>query len=215
MLTNALAGEKTPASITRLTATLAAVRVSQSRGPEAIKLLAPIKTDGLDAAALMSIGEVYAATGRVKEAAAIATTLGSRVAPDARAFGAALQAQLDIAAGNAEDARRRLTDARTASDAWLIRFWLGRTYLAMNMFAEADSEFDACLKRRGEAAAVFIDDFPTYHRYLDVYYYQGVTREGLKSAGAIESFKTFLAPKEGGDETGGLVADARKRIAGR
>ena len=215
VLSEALATEKTPASVTRLTTTLAQVRVSQGRGAEALKLIAPIKTEGLDAAALMSLGEVYAATGRAKEAAAIGAILLARVAPDARAFGSALQAQLELAAGNAEEARRLLTAARSASDAWLIRFWLGRAYLAMNMYPEADSEFDACLQRRGEAAAVMIDDFPTFHRWLDVYYYQGVTREGLKSAGAIESFKTFLAPKEGGDETGGLVADARKRIAGR
>jgi hypothetical protein len=37
----------------------------------------------------------------------------------------------------------------------------------------------------------------------------------MKVATASESFKTFLAPKAGGDETGGLVADARKRLAGR
>jgi hypothetical protein len=71
------------------------------------------------------------------------------------------------------------------------------------------------LRRKGEAAAVFMDDFPTYSRLLDVHYYQGVAREGLKSAGAVESFRAFLAPKANGDETGGLVADARKRIAGR
>jgi tetratricopeptide (TPR) repeat protein len=163
----------------------------------------------------MSIGEIYAATGRAREAAAIATTLLARVAPDARAFGSVLQAQLALASGNAVEARDLLTKARTVSDAWLIRFWLGRAYLAMNMYAEADSEFEACLQRRGEAAAVLMDDFPTFTRWLDVYYYQGVTREGLKSAGAIDSFKTFLAPKDNGDETVGLVADARKRIAGR
>jgi hypothetical protein len=85
----------------------------------------------------------------------------------------------------------------------------------MNMFAEAENEFTICLRRRGEAASVFLDDFPSYHRWLDVHYYHGLAREGLKSPAAIESFKTFLAPKEGGDETVGPVADARKRIAGR
>ena len=113
------------------------------------------------------------------------------------------------------EARRILAETRQSADAWLLRFWLGRAYLALNMFAEADPEFDACLRRRGEAAAVFMDDFPTYHRLLEVYYYQGLAREGLKSPGAVESFKLFLAPKDNGDETGGLVADARKRLAGR
>ena len=30
---------------------------------------------------------------------------------------------------------------------------------------------------------------------------------------AAESFKAFLALKQGGDETGGLVAEAQKRVA--
>jgi hypothetical protein len=34
----------------------------------------------------------------------------------------------------------------------------------------------------------------------------------LKSPAAKESFSAFLAIKEKGDETGGLVADARKRV---
>ncbi len=97
-----------------------------------------------------------------------------------------------------------------------MRFWLGRAYLALNMFAEADSEFDACLRRRGEAAAVFIDDFPTYHRLARGLLLPGPhARRTEESPAPSESFKTFLAPKEGGDETGGLVADARKRVAGR
>ena len=108
-----------------------------------------------------------------------------------------------------------LVDIRKEADAWLVRFWLGRAYLAMNMFAEAEDEFETCLRRNGEAASVFLDDFPTYSRWLDVHYYHGVAREGLKVATAADSFKTFLAPKEGGDETGGLVADARKRLAAR
>jgi len=211
----ALAAEKQPAAIARLTTLLASIRESQGRAAEAGKLLAGVKLDGLDTAGLAAIGEAHAAAGRYRDVTAIADTLLRRVAPDALAFGSVLRAQVALGAGDAAEALRILTEVRKQADAWLVRFWLGRAYLALNMFAEADSEFDACLQRRGEAAAVFLDDFPTYHRYLDVYYYQGVTREGLKSAGAIDSFKTFLAPKEGGDETAGLVADARKRIAGR
>jgi hypothetical protein len=68
-----------------------------------------------------------------------------------------------------------------------------------------------CLKRRGEITSVFLDDVPSYHYLPAVYYYQGRAREGLKSPGAAESYKTFLSIKEksGGDP---LVADARKRL---
>jgi hypothetical protein len=40
----------------------------------------------------------------------------------------------------------------------------------------------------------------------------GRAQEGLKSASAIESYKTFLSIKQKGDEQG-LVADARRRVA--
>ena len=48
-------------------------------------------------------------------------------------------------------------------------------------FAEADSEFDQCLKRRGELLELFTDDMPTYSYLPPVYYYQGRVRENLKS----------------------------------
>jgi hypothetical protein len=46
-----------------------------------------------------------------------------------------------------------------------------------------------------------------------VTYYKGVAQAGLKSAAATETFAAFLAIKKNGDEAGGLVADARKRVA--
>jgi tetratricopeptide (TPR) repeat protein len=213
--TDSLAIVNTPATRARLLVSLASVRLAQGRTAEAAKLATGIELTALDVPGLAAAGEVLAAAGREKEATAIADTLMSRVGLDAQAFGAVIAAQLEIASGNAAEARRRLIETRKQADAWLVRFWLGRAYLATNMFSEAEDEFETCLRRRGEAASVFLDDFPTYYRWLDVHYYHGVARQGLKVASAIDSFKTFLAPKEGGDETGGLVADARKRVAGR
>jgi len=69
-----------------------------------------------------------------------------------------------------------------------------------------------CLKRRGEATSIFLDDVPSYHYLPAVYYYQGRARGGLKSAGATESYKTFLLMKEKGVGDP-LVAEARKRLA--
>jgi hypothetical protein len=53
---------------------------------------------------------------------------------------------------------------------------------------------------------------PSYHLLPPVYYYQGRVREGLKSAGADDSYKAFLAIKEKG-ASDPLVADATKRLA--
>jgi serine/threonine protein kinase/tetratricopeptide (TPR) repeat protein len=209
---NSLATVSTPATRARLMSLLASVRLAQGRSGEAMKLATSVPLNVLDTPGLAAAGELLAAAGRTKEATGIADTLMSRVGLDAQAFGAVIAAQLEIASGNGADARRRLIEMRKEADAWLVRFWLGRAYLATAMFAEAEGEFETCLRRRGEAASVFLDDFPTYYRWLEVHYYHGLAREGLKVPAAIDSFKAYLAPKAGGDETGGLVADARKRL---
>ena len=54
--------------------------------------------------------------------------------------------------------------------------------LPQEAFAEADSEFDRCIKRRGEALELFMDDMPTYSLLPAVYYYQGQVREGLNES---------------------------------
>jgi eukaryotic-like serine/threonine-protein kinase len=55
-----------------------------------------------------------------------------------------------------------LTEAKNLVDIWLVHLDLGRAYLEARAFAEADSEFDVCIKRRGEALELFTDDMPTY-----------------------------------------------------
>ena len=72
----------------------------------------------------------------------------------------------------------------------------------------------ACITRRGEATAVYLDDVPTWRLIAPAYYYRGVSRTALKSsAGAADAFRTFLEFKNGGDDQNPLVADARKRLA--
>jgi hypothetical protein len=84
--------------------------------------------------------------------------------------------------------------------------------LAAEAFAEASTEFDICLRRRGEATSIFLDDIPSYHILPDVYFYQGRAREGLHSPGAAESYNAFLQIKAK-DSQDPLVLDAGKRLA--
>ena len=73
---------------------------------------------------------------------------------------------------------------------------------------------ELCLKRRGEATAVYLDENPSYHLLPLVYYYLGRAQEGLHSPAGTDSYKTFLSIKENGEE-GGLVADAKGRLQSR
>ena len=77
-------------------------------------------------------------------------------------------------------------------DTWIGRFELGRAYFEAGAFTQADSEFDRCIQRRGEALSLFLDEDPTYGYLPSVYYYQGKSREGLKTVGFAESYRTYV-----------------------
>ena len=98
-------------------------------------------------------------------------------------------------------------------DTWLGRFGLGRAYLAAGQFPQADSEFERCQKRRGEALQLVLNDEPTYAFLPPLYYYQGLVREGLKSEGSVDSYREYLNFR-GTSTEDPLVKDIQKRIGG-
>ena len=103
------------------------------------------------------------------------------------------------------------TGANQLLDTWIGRFELGRAYVEAGMFVEADSEFDRCMKRRGEALEIFQDSTPTFAYFPPIYYYQGRVREGLKSPGFAEPYHTYLAIRAKAKEDP-LLADISRRI---
>jgi len=166
-----------------------------------------------DLGILVSAARVLIEAGEEKKALAIAGQLEARLEPDPQMYAGLLHGEAELKRRNYRDAIGRLKEARKLADSWLARYDLGRAYLEAGSFAEADAEFDACIKRRGEAAAVYLDEVPTFRIFPPVYYYLGRAREALKSAGAADAFKTFLAFQTG--EGGPLAADARRRLAGK
>lgn len=112
--------------------------------------------------------------------------------------------------GDARQAIKLLTDANNQLDTWIGRFVLGRAYLEAGAFVQADSEFDRGIKRRGEAISLFVDEDPSYGYFPAVYYFQGRVREGLKSAGFVESYKAYLAFR-GESKEDPLLTEVRRR----
>jgi tetratricopeptide (TPR) repeat protein len=138
--------------------------------------------------------------------------LQSNPQAESRAYAKLIDGEIDLAAGRVRQAIDKFREAQQLADTWLGRFALGRAYLAVGgAFAEASSEFDVCIKRRGEATAVFFDDIPSYAILPQVYYYLGRAAEGLKSSGAAEWYRTFLTIKKNA-HTDPLVIDARRRL---
>ena len=156
-------------------------------------------------------GLVFAETGQQAKAQELATKLAAEVQSEAQADAKIVEGDLALSQKDATRAIRALTDANNLLDTWLGRFELGRAYLEANAFAEADSEFDECLKRRGEALSLFMDDVPSYGFLPPVYYYQGRVREGLKSPGFAEPYRTYLSIRgQAGEDP--LLAEIHRRV---
>jgi tetratricopeptide (TPR) repeat protein/predicted Ser/Thr protein kinase len=207
-----LAAKNTDDAARKLTA-LAEARLALGQTPAAIAAADRAIGMSTDLAVVVSGARVLIAAGEDRKALAAAAQLAARLEPDPQMYAGLLQGEAEIEHRDYRAAIARLKEARKLADSWLVRFALGRAYLEAGSFTEADTEFDACLKRRGEAAAVYLDEVPTFHVFPPVYYYLGRVREGLKSAGAADAYKAFLAFQTG--EGGRLAADARRRLAGK
>ena len=134
---------------------------------------------------------------------------------EAQAYAKIIEGEIALAAGDARLAITKLAEANQLLDTWIRPCVLGRAYLTEGtpeaLTTRADAEFDACLKRRGEALALFIDEEPTYGHVPMVYYYQGRVREALKSADFVESYKQYVALRgEAGEDA--LLKDIRSRL---
>jgi tetratricopeptide (TPR) repeat protein len=192
-------------------AALAHVRVLLGQTPEAIaaadKALANSQAPNIRFLA----ARAYLDAGDVAKAQKLASSLSAELKAEAQAYGKIMEGDIALKRGDARAAITALTAANNLLDTWIGRFDLGRAYLQAGMLVEADSEFDRCLQRRGEALELFMDNVPTYGYLPAVYYYEGRVHEGLKSPGFADSYKEYLAIR-GKSAEDAMAADARRRI---
>jgi Flp pilus assembly protein TadD len=134
----------------------------------------------------------FVEAGETAKARKLAATLGSELLADPQAYAKLIEGEAALKEHNPQQALQLLTEAKKLADSWLVHLDLGLVYLDAGAFAEADSEFDRCLKRRGEALELFDDGMPTYSYLPPVYYYQGRVLEGLKSTGFADFYRAYL-----------------------
>ncbi len=169
-----------------------------------------LKTDKEGA---FAAARVLLEAGQESKALEVARQIGSRPEPDPQALARLLEGEALLQKGKPEEAVQRFLDAQKLADSWLGRLDLGRAYLAAELYPEAIGEFNTCIRRSGEATAVFLDDTPSYRYFPPVYYYLAQAQQGLKSAAAADSYRRFLAIKANADPGDPMVANARKRAA--
>jgi tetratricopeptide (TPR) repeat protein len=153
---------------------------------------------------------VYIEAGDLAKAQKLSAGLSSSLTNESQAYGKILDGLISLKRKNANDAVRQISAANLLLDTWIGHFDLGRAYLDAGAFPQADSEFEECVRRRGEAIELFMDNVPTYAYFPPVYYYQGRVREAMKSDGFADFYKSYLAIR-GASLEDPLVSDIHRR----
>ncbi|HEY7575736.1 MAG TPA: protein kinase [Thermoanaerobaculia bacterium] len=162
---------------------------------------------------LYPAARVYLHAGKEARALSLAAELSTRLEADPQAYAELIRGEAELARGKPRDAIKTLENARKLADTWMGHFLLGRAYLEAGAFPDADRELETCVKRRGEATALFLDEAPTWRLYPPVLYYLGRAKEELNSPAAADSYKAYLAARPSGSDEP-LAVDARKRLGG-
>jgi tetratricopeptide (TPR) repeat protein len=156
--------------------------------------------------------KVFVEVGDGKKAEALIAGLAKEPQAEPRAYAKILEGEMHLKGGDATAAIESFGAANSLLDTWIGHFDLGRAYLETREFLKADSEFDRCLKRRGEAVSLFLDEEPTFGVFPPVYYYRGRAREELKTAGFADSYRAYLSIR-GNSTEDPLVRDVRRRVS--
>ena len=154
----------------------------------------------------------YVDAGETAKAEKLAANLSSALTSESQAYGKIVTGMIALKRKDSNEAIRQITAANNLLDTWIGHFDLGQAYLEAGAFTEADSQFDQCLKRRGEAIELFLDNTPTYAYFPPLYYYEGRVRQGMKSEGFADFYKSYLNIR-GQSSEDPLVADIRHRLS--
>src|SRR5688572_14278013 len=204
---------KNPEAAAKKFASLAHAELSRSRTAAAIAAADKALANSKAVKIRFLAARTFIEAGDSRRARPVIDGLAAELQAEPQAHAKILEGELALKNGDARQAIKILTDANAQLDTWIGRLDLGRAYLEAKAFVQADSEFDRCIKRRGEALSLFVDEDPSFGYFPAVYYYQGRVREGLKNAGSTESYKAYLAFR-GESKEDPLLAGVRRLVGG-
>ena len=124
---------------------------------------------------------VFIEAGDVARARPLAEGLAAERYDEPRAYAKILSGAVALQQGDVPQAVELLTQANGILDTWIGHFDLGRAYVEDRDFVSADSEFERCVKRRGEALSLFLDQEPTFAYFRPVEEYQRLVRQEIKT----------------------------------
>jgi tetratricopeptide (TPR) repeat protein len=116
---------------------------------------------------------------REAEASVIADKMEHQLPRRSRAFGKLLKATSALRRNQIAEGLGLLNEAKALADLWMIRLALGRAYVSAGRHVDALAELEACVKRAGEAAAIYLNDVPSYRVTVPLKYWLARAHEGL------------------------------------
>jgi len=190
---------------------LAHTLLLQGKSTQAVEAVEKALETDRNNAVQFSAARIYLRTGDNENARSIAAELNKKVETEPRVYAKLIGGEMSKARGDIPNAISLFAEAQEQLDTWLGHFLLGQAYLEAGEFPQAYSEFEQCLKRRGEVTSVFLNDLPSLRYLPSLYYYLGRAQEGLESDAAKESYDQFLRIKEKDDGSDPMVQDVRRR----
>jgi eukaryotic-like serine/threonine-protein kinase len=152
-----------------------------NRRPEALKAVEDaLKLSHEDSVAVPA-ARILAQIGQDERAQGLVKELANQLQPQSRAYAKILEAERAIARGRGPEAMDALAAAKKLADLWLGRFVAGVANETFGRHVEARAEFEECVKRQGEATALFLDDIPTFRYVLPMRQWLQKTRSASTS----------------------------------
>jgi eukaryotic-like serine/threonine-protein kinase len=164
---------------------------------------------------LFPAARVLIAAGQPEKARAIAEKMDGVIQSRTRAYGRLVAGAIALQRKRYPDAIDAVRAGLKLHDSWVGHALLGEAYFAAGHAAEALAEWEACLKRRGEATDAFFADTSTLRSLPPMHYWLGRAQQALGATPAARvSYAQFLALRTTADPPDPLVLDARRRLAG-
>ncbi len=150
--------------------------------------------------------------GQPDKAQKVAETLHGMLQAQTSSFARLIDGEIALTRKHLGEAVENLREGQKRYDSWFAHYLLGRAYLDAKYFPEALSEFELCVKRKGEAMDVFFLDASTIRYVPPAYYWLGRAQEGVGATDAAhKSYDQYLALRSGAETSDPLLADARRR----
>jgi eukaryotic-like serine/threonine-protein kinase len=173
-------------------AALARAYAKLGRKQEAQKAAQLAALGTVDLGTLMEAALAHIDSGAPTKAAAIAAKFREKVGAENQVAAMLIDGYGQLSRSPVE-AINTFQKAQKTLDTWLGHFFLGRASLLAKDRVQAQAEFELCLKRAGEATAVFLDEAPTARLLPPVWYHLAQATEGMSEATASQSYQRFLA----------------------